>query len=247
VVAVRDAWRDLLLGTSCVGCAVPGRLLCDECVQSLPCSGVLAWPTPAPSGLARPFAGGEYRGLLKALVNAHKEQQVFALAGPLAAVLAAVVRDLAQDADAAGPILLVPIPSRRAVVRRRGHDPMLRVARRAAGVLRRAGREAYVSRLLAPARAVRDQAGLSADERAANLVDSLRCPTAVANGHGRRWGSRELVVVDDVLTTGSTAREAQRALEAARLGVLGIATVAATHRRVRVDLRDSLPNSHSGG
>jgi predicted amidophosphoribosyltransferase len=85
---------------------------------------------------------------------------------------------------------------------------------------------ATVSRLLVPAGRVLDQSTLDARARAANLAGSMVArPT-------RRGSQAALVVVDDVLTTGSTVREAQRALEAAGLRVAGVATVAATRRRV---------------
>jgi predicted amidophosphoribosyltransferase len=76
-----------------------------------------------------------------------------------------------------------------------------------------------------------DQAGLGAEERAANLAGSMCCRTAVLRRLAARHGRASIVVCDDVLTTGSTAREAQRALEAVGLHVAGVATIAATRRR----------------
>lgn len=199
-------------------------MLCRRCGRTLPLGGRECWPTPAPPGLALPFAAGDYDGLLKALVNQHKERGVFALATPLGEVLGGVVSDLLNElGEPAGPVRLVPVPSRRAVVRRRGHDPLLRVAQRSARVLRRRGVEASVRRALVTVARVRDQALLGAAERAVNLHDSQRCR--------RGWTpSGVVVVVDDVITTGATAREAQRALEAAGLPVHGVAAVAATRR-----------------
>ena len=237
--SLSDAGRDLLLGSACVGCARPGRVLCGSCAVSLPRRGRVSWPSPTPTGLALPFAAGAYDGLLKALVNAHKEHGVLALAAPLGRVLGDVVHDLLGALDAgreAGTVLLVPVPSRGAVVRRRGHDPLLRVTRAAAVRLRRTGVDARVRRLLVPAGRVRDQASLDAVQRAANLAGSMRCRRPRATDRGG-----VVVVVDDVLTTGSTVREAQRALEAAGLVVAGVATVAATRRRRPVRSGASLP------
>ncbi|HEX6517548.1 MAG TPA: phosphoribosyltransferase family protein [Nocardioidaceae bacterium] len=252
---VLDATLDLVLGSSCAGCDHPGRLLCAGCSRALPRRGVPAWPTPCPPGLALPMAAGEYAGVLKALVNAHKERGRFALAEPLGEVLAGVLLDLLRSsrssAPGRGPWLLVPVPSRGAVVRARGHDPMLRVARRAAAALRREGEETLLLRALRLVAVPRDQAGLGAQERAENLKGSM----AVRRGAGqrvvRRWPDARVVVVDDVVTTGSTAREAQRALEAAGLRVVGVAALAATRKRSvaetgRRDSGGSLPISEPG-
>jgi predicted amidophosphoribosyltransferase len=223
---VWDDAADLVLGSTCAACGRAGRVLCVPCGDALPTAGRVAWPCPCPPGLVVPVAAGEYAGALKALIVAHKEHQVLGLARPLGAVLAAAVRDLVGFANVGRvPVGLVPVPSRRRVVRSRGHDPLLRMSRHAAARLRRTGVDAAVVRLLAPAARVRDQAGLDARERAVNLAGALRARRAAGQLE------RPLVVVDDVITTGATAREAQRSLEAAGFTVVGLAAVAATRRR----------------
>lgn len=253
---MRDAWLDLLLGSCCGMCGLPGRILCDQCEGTLPRSADVVWPTPCPPGLALPVAAGEYDGGLKVLVNAHKERQQFSLARPLGVMLAHAVRTMLDQPlfDYTGgrseTCCLVPVPSRGPVVRARGHDPMLRVTRHAAALLRRWGYHVVVGRLLRSVAAARDQTGLRAEERAANLAGSMCCAPGAAARHRTRSPGARFVVADDVLTTGATAREAQRALEECRLPVLGVATIAATRKRLRApnasDLGGSLPNSFRG-
>jgi predicted amidophosphoribosyltransferase len=117
-------------------------------------------------------------------------------------------------------------------VRQRGYDPTHAITARAAVLLRAAGHDVVARRLLHPRPGVVDQAGLGAAERAANLAGSMCCRTAVLRRLAARHRRASVVVCDDVLTTGATAREAQRALEAVGLGVAGVATVAATRRRL---------------
>jgi predicted amidophosphoribosyltransferase len=229
---MRDALLDLLLGSGCAVCGRPGRVLCTWCRGGLPGHAYDCWPSPTPAGLVRPTAVGEYDGALRLLVNAHKEQHRFALARPLGDLLAvsllAHVTGAGTGGSEASRVLLVPVPSRGRVVRRRGHDPLLRIAVRAASRLRGCGVHASVSRLLRSVRVTADQAGLAASERARNLTGSMAC--SAGSRTPPNLAGHRLVVVDDVITTGATVREAQRALEDGGFVVRGVATVAATRR-----------------
>jgi predicted amidophosphoribosyltransferase len=93
--------------------------------------------------------------------------------------------------------------------------------------LRVGGVECSVRPLLRAGRRLADQAGLSSDDRAANLRGAHRVRRgAVALSTGAM-----VCVVDDVVTTGASLTEAVRALRAAGVTVHSAAVIAATQRR----------------
>ncbi|MGW3102643.1 ComF family protein [Streptomyces sp. NPDC001100] len=106
------------------------------------------------------------------------------------------------------PVLLVPVPSARGVVRARGHDPARRIALAAAGELRRSGTPARVVAVLRQRRWVADQSGLNSRQRLDNLAGALE---VVAGGAGLLVGG-PVVLVDDLMTTGASLWEAARAV-----------------------------------
>jgi predicted amidophosphoribosyltransferase len=124
------------------------------------------------------------------------------------------------------------VPSRPGSSRRRGYDPMGTLARLAAARLREEAYDATTASILVSSRRVVDQAGLSASERASNLAGSMSCPSTNLARLARRRARARVVICDDVLTTGATAVEAQRALLAVGLDPVAVATVAATRRRI---------------
>lgn len=219
-----DAAADLVLPRDCAGCGDPGPLLCPGCRLALAGPGRLV-PVP---GVPLPVAAAvEYDGAAREVLLAHKEHGRLGLAAALGAALAGAVAVV-------GParVVLVPVPSRPAAVRARGHDATLRLARRARYELRAAGTAAVVCAALRLVRATADQAGLSAEQRAANQSGAMAVRRRAA-ARCARWTAdgAQVVVVDDVVTTGATLAEAVRALHAAGVAPAGAATVAATVRR----------------
>lgn len=231
-----------------MGCAAGGAAVCQPCLSRVGVEPFLAWPTPIPEGLVSPHAVAEYASVVRAMVLGHKERGLLPLGRPLGhllaiAVAAAVQHTVAQQSPSGrrgpggGPgieVRLVPVPSRRASVRARGHDPMLSIVRHATHVLTATGWTARCTPVLAPGRGLADQSGLDAEARARNMHGSMQVGERAARrllAATARPSRTMTVVCDDVLTTGATAREAQRALRGAGVEVCAVATVAATRRR----------------
>lgn len=203
---VRNILREVsgfLLAATCAGCDAPGLALCDRCGTALRAE-VVSGRTPG--GLAV-FAGSAFEGVPARVIRAIKEDGTTSLAS----ALAPMVQAAAATADPCGRAAMVPVPTSRSAFRRRG----FRVPE---VLLRRAGLRPM--RLLAPARAVADQRGLTRAQRAANVRGSMRLR--------RGPGGRDVVIFDDVTTSGATFDEAARVLRASGFRVLAGVAAAAT-------------------
>jgi predicted amidophosphoribosyltransferase len=201
---------DLVLPVTCVCCRRPGSVWCARCRPAVETVG-----TELPDGL-RVVSAAEYGGTVRTALLAFKERGRRGLVAPLAAMLAHAVDDLA---DPAHPPVLVAVPSRRSAARERGGDHVARLLRQ---VVRTGDFDAAPALVLTGR--VHDSAGLTTAERMKNLHGRMRAQPPVDR-------VRPAVIVDDIVTTGATLIEANRALRAAGWTVLAGATIAATRRR----------------
>lgn len=160
----------------------------------------------------RVLALGEHAGVLRRLVLAWKNGGQLCLTAPFARALAPGARALAGDQHGAGAVL-VPVPSSLAHRLRRGEDHTVELARAI-------GRETGIAVVRAVALGAGTQAGKGGRERRTGRDVRVR-------GAGRDGGGRRAILVDDVVTTGTTLRAVAEALEAAGWDVLGALVVSA--------------------
>lgn len=213
---VRDAVLDalgVLVPVACAACGVPDRGVCADCRAAF---------VPAPVAASRPGAGIEawagltYAGAAARAIRAFKDEGRTDVAATLAPALRAALA-AACSAASPGGLELTAVPSTAAARRERGYEPVPLL------VLRAGFRTTRVLR----ARERADQAGLDRSARRAN-ADGAFTPI-------RRLDGRRFVLVDDVVTTGSTLAAAARAIRSAGGSVEAVAVLAHTPLRIPVD------------
>lgn len=217
---------DVVLGVRCVSCQGPARLLCAGChARARPqvvevsdsLDPLIAWQI----GDVPLWAGAFNSGAVHDALVAWKEDGVFELTDVLAHLLAAACVGVG---DPDRPLILVPIPSTWRSRRRRGADVMAVLAKRAAHLVQSVGRQASVVSGLRLQHQTSDQAALNAVGRLRNVDGAFRAVNVEA------LKQCDVVVVDDIVTTGATLAEAARTLREAGVTICGLACAAYTTR-----------------
>lgn len=213
---------DLVLPVECGGCGVPATRWCSECAAQLmlgPDQPRLVSPRVDPG--VPVYALGRYAGARRQAIVAMKEHGRSDLVAPLALALSAAVHRLLGWRLLDLPLTIVPAPTRRAAARRRGGDPVNRMA--ALAVVGRPGL-AVVPALRMKA-FTRDSVGLGSAARERNVAGRVRFRR---NGLGRLPGfTGEVLLVDDIITTGATMAESVRVLQAGGARVAAVLVIAA--------------------
>ncbi len=194
-------WSTSALCPDCVARYAAPRPRCARCGLALGraaamCGDCLRDPPP----FTHTVCVADYAFPWDALIGAFKFQGRAELAGVLAARLLCAVQAAALPAPEL--VLAVPLSPRRLV--ERGYNQAWEVARRVAAGLRVPADATLLQRPLETA----PQAALRRSDRQRNLRSAFMAdPRRRASLHGRR-----VALVDDVMTSGATAREASAVL-----------------------------------
>lgn len=180
-----DCWRGIkrYSGPSCRICAVP---LVSE--HATACKGCF---TDAPL-FSKVLNYGLYSDALAEAINLMKFSGIRRLAGPLGRLLLDI-----EMPECGG---IIPVPLTKKALRERGFNQALLMAR----VISKKLKIPLYMDLLLKTRDTQPQVGLNAKERMKNLKGAFK-----ANG---KINNLRLLLLDDVMTTGATARECSRAL-----------------------------------
>ena len=221
-----SALTSLVFPKICIYCQVEFAPLCLECQQF--------WLAPVQrryiKGLAvnsvLAYNAASSRIIIQAKESRNKVAQ-FWMARALSTALEKFESD--NPALSISHCLLVPIPSTKSAIRKRGGsflhpilDKLVELQKQKNGV-----RWRWKDHLIHQ-KSVRDQSELSYSARQSNMARAFRLRS------DDLVRERPILLIDDVLTTGATLDSAFRALRERNLTVLGAATVCASAHRLLI-------------
>lgn len=204
--------------------------VCSVCGERLISPFAFSGPNADPRcGLCRrlepPFvkaaAYGSYDGGLRELIHLLKYEQVRPSGRVLGRMLAEVMAGLALGFDE-GPVLAVPVPLHPAKLRKRGFNQSELIAGEALKLKPAGERMTLVPAALVRVRETQSQTGLTGHQRRTNMRGAFKV------NQPEQVSGKQILLVDDVYTTGTTVSECARVLRRAGAARIWVATVART-------------------
>lgn len=207
-------FKYLLFPTRCFGCRELGYSICSQCRK--------LWnPHIYQSQISNlvVYSAIPYSPVAKNILLAAKEQNIKSADELVLIALRASLQELFKKHSSCA---IVPIPSGRTSNRRRGRDFINEIA---ISVAKDFG--VAVLPLLEHQRIIRDQSKLNIASRRENLAMAL----SIKSGFPGNYSGESVVILDDLVTTGATIKEANRALTKGGFKVQAAATACVAVRR----------------
>jgi ComF family protein len=213
--------------------------LCARCGEALDLDGlrftrqiegeaVLCGPCRmVPPEFERAAAWAEYNAGMREAIQLLKFERMETVARPLGRLLAKAIENMAAE-GMLRELTVIAVPLSAAKQRRRGYNQSVLLADEAMRVL--AGSEGWslrrAHRTMVRTRETESQFGLSSHARRRNLRGAFTVtdPEAVSG--------RAVLLIDDIYTTGATARECARVLRQAGASEVWVATVARAQKEM---------------
>lgn len=222
--SIRAGLESLAFDSSCIICGSIESEFCTRCRADWRSNPRLIGGERFPVCASVP-----YSETARTIVLSAKENGVKFTRDLVVTELCGAIRVLTRESKWISKINLVPIPSSRKARARRGFDFISQVTNIAAKELN-ADNESirfFARPILSITKRVVDQSGLTELQRHENLRGAFQVVK-------RLNSTAPIIIIDDVITTGSTLREAVRALKERNLTVLGAATACASQRRLLI-------------
>jgi ComF family protein len=194
-----------------------------------PSEGLLCTPCrTVPPPFARAVAYGVYEDHLREMIHLLKYEGMTSLAKPLGAKLGEGILMLEREEQWTADVTVVAVPLFAANQRQRGFNQSVLLADAAISFLRKL-RPHWTMRpnhsLLRRIKATESQFNLSTRGRRRNLIGAFAVET-----HSADLAGRDVLLLDDIYTTGATSRACSKVLKRAGVRHVWVATLARAQR-----------------
>ena len=217
MITTLKSLSQLIYPPHCLICSKPGDHICNLCIQSWEQSTKSGTINSVPHFFTNYYNSDGMKIILAAKESGNRTARKL-LASSIANSLTYAIQQLKLGREAT----LVTIPSRSSAIRKRGRDHITDLANEIISIASSDGIKISHQNILHLTKQVRDQSNLNKSQRIQNMSGAYLAnypESSISN----------LIIIDDLITTGASIHEAIRALSVINLRPVAIITACAVN------------------